>query len=156
MLADNFFVLTLISRYLEQILKQRHILGAFYLTCFQYMYFNILLLGALMKKFKGMLYPHWSMGTQYPIEFFLKDTIHLCICSFTDLSLLLFAKVYSVTVFIMAFSNCNSLDCWGVHSKILFCLIINASWLAWFTLFQPLWHFLSCYCSTQYTINYHL
>ena len=34
----------------------------------------ILLLGALMKKFKGMLYPHWSMGTQYPIEFFLKDT----------------------------------------------------------------------------------
>ena len=37
------------------------------------------------------------MGTQYPIEFFLKDTIHLCICSFTDLSLLLFARVYSVT-----------------------------------------------------------
>ena len=39
-MLDNFFVLTLISRYLEQILKQRHILGAFYLTCFQYMYFN--------------------------------------------------------------------------------------------------------------------
>ena len=39
-MLDNFFVLTLISRYLEQILKQRHLLGAFYLTCFQYMYFN--------------------------------------------------------------------------------------------------------------------
>ena len=39
-MLDNFFVLTLISRYLEQILKQRHILRAFYLTCFQYMYFN--------------------------------------------------------------------------------------------------------------------
>ena len=40
-MLDNFFVLTLISRYLEQqILKQRHILTAFYLTCFQYMYFN--------------------------------------------------------------------------------------------------------------------
>ena len=36
---------------------------------------------ALMKKFKGRLYPHWSMGTQYPIEFFLKDTIHLCVFS---------------------------------------------------------------------------
>ena len=39
-MLDNFFVLTLISRYLEHILKQRHILGAFYLTCFQYAYFN--------------------------------------------------------------------------------------------------------------------
>ena len=36
---------------------------------------------ALTKKFKGRLYPHWSMGTQYPIEFFLKDTIHLCVFS---------------------------------------------------------------------------
>ena len=45
-----------------------------------------------------------------PLNFFLKDTIHICICSFTDLSLLLFARVYSVTVFIMAFANCNSLE----------------------------------------------
>ena len=152
---------------------------------------------ALTKKFKGRLYPHWSMGTQYPIEFFLKDTIHLCVFSslrswrycvvvewdlaaeplwysrvifdggavtsgkaarntassllpffgtrlrrqnfnlaptqyrqlrrlcfsFTDPPFLLFATVYSVTVSIMAFSNCDSLNCWGVHRKILFCLI---------------------------------
>ena len=152
---------------------------------------------ALTKKFKGRLYPHWSMGTQYPIEFFLKDTIHLCVFSslrswrycvvvewdlvaeplwysrvifdggavtsgkaarntassllpffgtrlaaktlishqhntasyagyvfsFTDLPFLLFARVYSVTVSSMAFSNCDSLNCWGVHRKILFCLI---------------------------------
>ena len=58
-----------------------------------------------------------------PLNFFLKDTIHICICSFTDLSLLLFARVYSAPVFIMAFANCNSLDCCGVHRKILFCLI---------------------------------
>ena len=140
---------------------------------------------ALMKKFKGRLYPHWSMGTHYPIEFFLKDTIHLCVFSslrswrycvvvewdlaaepsraakpreipprpyslflehgsaaktlishqhntasyagyvfsLTDLPFLLFATVYSVTVSIMAFSNCDSLNFWGVHRKILFCLI---------------------------------
>ena len=65
------------------------------------------------------------MGTQYPIEFFLKDTIHLCICSFTDLSLLLFARVYSVTVFIMAFANCNSLDCCSVHRKIIIIILLD-------------------------------
>ena len=65
------------------------------------------------------------MGMQYPIEFFLKDPIHLCICSFMDLSFLLFARVYSVTVFIMAFANCNSLDCCGVHRKIIIIILLD-------------------------------
>ena len=88
-MLDNIFVLTLIPRYLEHILKQRHILGAFYLTYFKYVYFNSAS-WALMKKFKGMLYAHWSMGTQYPIEFFLKDMIF-----FTPLYMFLYGSFTS-------------------------------------------------------------
>ena len=76
-----------------------------------------------MKKFKGMLYPHWSMGTQYPIEFFLNTRY-----TFVYVPLWIFHFFYLLEFIVLQFllwplQIVNSLDCCGVHRKIIIILL---------------------------------
>ena len=163
-MLDNFFLLTLISRYSEQILKQGHILGAFHLTCFQYMYFNSapwwthekIQRDAVSLLINGNAVSHWIFSQRHDtslVYFPLRIFHFFYLLEFIVLQFLLW-PLQIVTVWTVAVCIGKYYSAWS----------INASWLVYkITLFQPLWHFKKswifpslCCCRSQYTINYPL